>query len=312
MSWCKFDDAADGEKMALAASVVGDSAVAFWFRAVLHCSRNRTDGFVDARLVARFTSHRKPLDVVAALVDARVRPDGVGLLVPCDGGWMVHDYLQFNRSREEAEADDAHRESEKQANKERMKAARDAKRAASVRPVTERTTGERSEVVQPPCALSSRTPAHTTRDPVPSHVDPKEKKQSAQAPAALPQSDLAVEILALAAGHHRIAPLVDAAFASELALIAERGGKARLVSQAFEEAAGEIAAQSITDHGKARSLIQRYVRNVRPLAGVSGTGGGSGAYGAPKAHHGPPGRPEPYNPFGPPTDEELRANGVIQ
>jgi len=299
--------------MALAASAVGDAAIAFWFRVVLHCSRNRTDGFVDARLIGRFTSHRKPLAVVAALVDARVRPDGAGLLVPCDGGWMVHDYLRFNRSRAEAEADDSHREIEKTANKERMRAARDAKRAASVRSVTDRTNGERADVVRHLCALSSRTPAHTTRDPVPSHVDPKEEKQQKSAPAApaalLPVSDLAVEILSLAAGHHRLAPLVDVAFASELALVAERGGKSKLISQAFDEAAGELAAQGITDHGKARSLVVRFLRNVRPVAGVSGAGGGKGTSGAFGGRHG---APEPYNPFGPPTDDELRAAGVLQ
>ena len=125
----------------------------------------------------------------------------------------------------------------------------------------------------------------------------------------LPLSDLAVEILTLAAGHRLLESLIDPAFAAELALVAERGGKSKLVSQAFEEAAGEIAAQSITDHGKARSLVVRFLRNVRPVAGVSGTGGGQGTYGAPKGRHG---APEPYNPFGPPTDEELRAAGVLQ
>lgn len=306
MSWCKFDDAADGEKMALAASMVGDSAIAFWFRAVLHCSRNRTDGFVDARLVARFTSHRKPLDVVAALVDARVRPDGAGLLVPCEGGWMVNGYLDFNRSRAEAEAEDARQKAEKDAAKARAQAARDAKRAVYDQPA--RTSNVRSDVRPDENIPYGNVPHASPRaSPVPSR--PVQQVQSAQAPAALPQSDLAVEILALAAGHHRIAPLVDAGFASELALVAERSGKAKLVSQAFEEAAGEIAAQGITDHGKARSLVVRFLRNVRPLAGVSGTGGGQGAYGAPKARHG---APEPYNPFGPPTDEELRAAGVLQ
>jgi hypothetical protein len=151
---------------------------------------------------------------------------------------------------------------------------------------------------------------HTARDPVPSHVDPKEEKQKSApaAPAALPVSDLAVEILTLADEHHRIAPLIDAAFASELALVAERSGKSKLISQAFEEAAGEIAAQSITDHGKARSLVVRFLRNVRPVAGVSGTGGGKGTTGA---FGGRRGAPEPYNPFGPPTDDELREAGVI-
>lgn len=37
-----------------------------------------------------------------------------------------------------------------------------------------------------------------------------------------------------------------------------------------------------------------------------------GSHLAPKARHGAPGREEPHNPFGPPTDEELRAHGVIQ
>lgn len=287
MSWCKFDDRADGEKMALAAAApgVGDAAIAFWFRAVLHCSRNRTDGFVDARLISRLTMHKKPLAVVDALVAAKVRPDGVGLLVPCEGGWMVHDYLKFNRSREDAEAEEAEAEAERNANKLRMRAARDAKRAEAVRelcgrtdgaqppnvqPATGRTTAERAEVVQPPCALSSRAPERAARDPVPSRPvpTPEEQKSAGEpAPAAPPPpvlSDLGEKILAAAAKHPRLVPLVDAAFASELAMVAEGAGTPHLVAKALAEVAGELAARNTADHTEARSTIVRWVRNAKP------------------------------------------------
>jgi hypothetical protein len=286
MSWCKFDDRADGEKMALASAVpgVGDAAIAFWFRAVLHCSRNRTDGFVDARLISRLTMHRKPLAVVDALVAAKVRPDGVGLLVPCEGGWMVHDYLKFNRSRAEAEADEAEAEAERAASRERMRVVREARRSQHVRSDTERTqteqppnvrrdtdrtTAERSESVRESFALSSRAPERAARDPVPSRPvpTPEEQKSAGEpAPAAAPPlSELGEKILAAAAKLPRVGPLVDAAYANELALIADRCGKAALVGKALDEADGKLAAQGgPVDVGQGRDVIQKFIRNALP------------------------------------------------
>lgn len=157
---------------------------------------------------------------------------------------------------------------------------------------------------RPPCVR-----AHAPSAPAPVTVLSVLGVQGGEppAPAALPTSPVAVEILATA---ERLSLPVDADFANALALIAERAGKGGLVASALEDAAGALAArEGVTTTGQARDLIQRFVRHARPVAGVSGTGGGSGTYGAQKGRHG---APEPYNPFGPPTDDELRAAGVIQ
>lgn len=308
MSWCKFDDRADGEKMALAAAEVGDSAVAFWFRAVLHCSRNRTDGFVDARLVSRLTHHKRPLDVVDALVRAKVRPDGAGLLTPCDGGWMVHDYLAFNRSREQAEAEDARKEAERRAGRARAQAARDAKRA--VYDQTARAANVRSDHRPHESVPYEIVPRASTRaSPVPSRPVPSRAAEGACAPtAAAPLPDLAGEILSVAT---RLGLPVDAEFANALALIAERGGRSHLAAKALEEAAGAVAARAPLTVQASRDLIQRFVRRVRPEEAPLGQGGGGGSGTWRGGRHGAPGAEEPYNPFGPPTDEELRGAGVI-
>lgn len=104
--------------------------------------------------------------------------------------------------------------------------------------------------------------------------------RSAPAPAAVPGSvsegvqgegrpppvlsDLGEKILAAAAKHPRLAPLVDAAFASELAMVAEGAGTPHLVAKALAEVAGELAARNTADHTEARSTIVRWVRNAKP------------------------------------------------
>lgn len=165
-----------------------------------------------------------------------------------------------------------------------------------------RERSQEQSTERPPCVR-----AHAPSAPAP--VTVLSVSEGVQGEAA-PTSDLAEEILTVAKGLPRIASLVDPAFANELAMVAERSGKAKLVAQALDEAAGELAARGgVVDVTTGRSLLVRWVRNARPAKAFSGTGGGSGTYGAQKGRHG---APEPYNPFGPPTDEELRAAGVIQ
>ena len=105
--------------------------------------------------------------------------------------------------------------------------------------------------------------------------------RSAPAPAAVPGSvsegvqgevrpppvlsELGERILAAAAKLPRVGPLVDAAYANELALIADRCGKAALVGKALDEADGKLAAQGgPVDVGQGRDVIQKFIRNALP------------------------------------------------
>ena len=126
MGWAKFDDQFTDHPKVVAA---GPMAELLAVRAVIHCARYETDGYVQAeqlpRLALGITSPKKQ---VAALVR-------VGLWEEAVGGWRVHDFLEYHPSAEQK------REEREQA-RERMAKVRKKKDRSSqdVRPNTERTS----------------------------------------------------------------------------------------------------------------------------------------------------------------------------
>jgi hypothetical protein len=75
---------------------IGPLAEALWFRCLTYCARNRTDGRVPLGFVRKM-GDMDGTALAAVLVDA-------GLLEPDDRGYRMHDYLEWQRSRDEIEA----------------------------------------------------------------------------------------------------------------------------------------------------------------------------------------------------------------
>lgn len=142
MGWAKFDDQFSDHPKVLAA---GPMAELLAMRAVIYCARYETDGLIQAeqlpRLALGITAPRKH---VAALVR-------VGLWDETDGGWMVHDFLDYHPSAKK-------RDKEREGARERM---------AKVRGKKERT----SENVQ---ANGDRSSGYPVPDPVPPLSNPPE------------------------------------------------------------------------------------------------------------------------------------------
>lgn len=117
-----------------------DEHVGLWVKALAWINRQETDGFIPAAMLRRLSSSKKPEKLVEKLIQA-------GLWVACDGGWMVHDYLEWNASKE-------HREARRQAARARMAGARAQKHVPSSPPsertgspdVRANTSGTRGEV----------------------------------------------------------------------------------------------------------------------------------------------------------------------
>lgn len=63
---------------------------------LLYCNLNRTDGFIPGLQVAALTAPKRPGKVAEALVNA-------GLWHQVEEGFVVHDYLDHNSSREQIE-----------------------------------------------------------------------------------------------------------------------------------------------------------------------------------------------------------------
>lgn len=148
MAWARLDDRFDDSMKVSSAFHRAPIAVATYVMSITHCARHETDGLVDEawlkRLIPAYQSRRKALDVLVS----------EGLFEPAkDGGYWIHDYLDYQPSRKELVARRA-REAERKArgrnNRVRDVSARTApgKRAESARPVPiPLTTTDEQQVV---------------------------------------------------------------------------------------------------------------------------------------------------------------------
>jgi hypothetical protein len=93
MGWAKFDDAYHDNPKMLTIGLLGTGLHA---RAITYCSRHETDGYVPAAWVDSQLAELRPADrrrVLEALVVNNAFEQR-------NGGYLVHDYLKFNPSRE--------------------------------------------------------------------------------------------------------------------------------------------------------------------------------------------------------------------
>lgn len=94
MAWVKIDDSfADHPKVASA----GPLGMALQVAALCYCNRYLTDGFVPMAVAPRlvyFEGLADPFDVINRLIDA-------GLWVQVEGGYQIHDYLEYQPSKSE-------------------------------------------------------------------------------------------------------------------------------------------------------------------------------------------------------------------
>jgi len=89
MPWVRLDD---GYPEHPKVDQVGPLAAWLNVCAWAYCARNLTDGFIPNDRVPRLASVRQPLKLVDRLVE-------VDLWERVDGGYQVHDYLDYNPSR---------------------------------------------------------------------------------------------------------------------------------------------------------------------------------------------------------------------
>lgn len=109
MSWVKLDDSFDGHKKVRRA---GLEATGLHARALSHAGKEMEGGHIDPEWVEE-RAGKRGLKLAEKLVQ-------VGLWEPNGNGWVIHDYLDYNPTREEWEA-------------ERAKRSAAGKRAASAR-----------------------------------------------------------------------------------------------------------------------------------------------------------------------------------
>ena len=110
MGWSKF-----GDEFALHRKVrpLSDAAFRLHVTAIIHATRDSTNGAVDAEFIRDLPRVRGTKKIIAELVNS-------GVWDEVEGGWEIHDYLDYNFS-----ADQAERHREKSRERQRRKRERD-------------------------------------------------------------------------------------------------------------------------------------------------------------------------------------------
>jgi len=121
MTWVKLDDQFTSHPKLIQA---GPLAGWLYICGLTYCARYLTDGFIPSPAVRLLADLKKNQEQVDSLVEA-------GLWVKCEGGYQVHDYLDYNPSSEQVRH-------ERTAAKERM----NRHRSPEVRPNNDRTSPE--------------------------------------------------------------------------------------------------------------------------------------------------------------------------
>ena len=95
MTWARFDDGFPGHRKIRRLT---DGAYRLHTTAICFCAHDLTDGFVTREDIAEMESIRQPEKRIAELVKADCWAVAVG-------GWMIHDYLDYNPSRAQVMAE---------------------------------------------------------------------------------------------------------------------------------------------------------------------------------------------------------------
>jgi len=91
VSWVKLDDRFPDHPKMLRLGDDYDACISLHVRALCYCAANLTDGFVPSRV---FCGEKRSAGLLM----------GIGLWESAKGGWQVHDYLEYNPSKEETMA----------------------------------------------------------------------------------------------------------------------------------------------------------------------------------------------------------------
>lgn len=118
MPWGRLDDKAnDNPKLRL----LSDPAWRLWGCGLIYCQAHLTDGFIPDGMIGEFGVKAKNIKAVADELCRSLLPGKGPLWHKQDGGYQVHDYLDWNPPRERILAERAQSEERLKRHKERRK-----------------------------------------------------------------------------------------------------------------------------------------------------------------------------------------------
>lgn len=157
MAWSRFEPGFSRHPKRMKA---GPVASWLWVASVDHCTEFRTNGFLDKASLASLCPSLK----VSELKRAEAALVEVSSWLPCEGGYLVHGYLEHNLSAEQLEADRA-------ASKERYR------KWSGKRAVNDEPNGIQTPLQTPPQHRSSNSLPQSVSQSV-SHQKPSVPRQT--------------------------------------------------------------------------------------------------------------------------------------
>ncbi|HXI50970.1 MAG TPA: hypothetical protein VNH84_05680 [Candidatus Saccharimonadales bacterium] len=178
MSWLKFDDTFPDHPKVLSAGTDAPLVIALQVRAIAYASRHQTDGFIPAAFVVLASrdldelAHCRNCSGDISYNSARWSDQMITLKLweKADGGFIIHDYLEYQQSRKEIA------------------------KALKQRRLASRRGGAATKAAWGPEGRPSRPGSRPTsrRGPIPSHpipIDPKDQLPTPTPPAGRGASD---------------------------------------------------------------------------------------------------------------------------
>jgi hypothetical protein len=151
MPWARFEDRFQEHPKVRKAWRAAPAAIGLHVMAVTYCAGNLTDGYVPSAWVeSQFRRDRDEKAAVAALVDA-------GMWDPADDGWTIHDYLEYQPTKESVLA-----KRQRNAENGRKGGEAKAKRTSSDSPADRQTVA--SDLSKPRTRTQSPTRTHVSPD----------------------------------------------------------------------------------------------------------------------------------------------------
>jgi hypothetical protein len=149
MSWAKLDDQFPDH-----VKVMGAGPLASWLHVcgLCYCGRMLTDGYIPFRQVRKLADVDNPEELAAILVRE-------GLWEEAPGGYVIHDYLDYNPSREKVEAT--------------RQARSEAGRAGGLRSGEARASGIASDFADTFASPSDEAKSNPDPDPLPESRNPR-------------------------------------------------------------------------------------------------------------------------------------------
>lgn len=229
MAWVRIDD---GMPDSLKVAPLSDAAFRAYVTSICYCARSLSDGFVPAKKAKEFSGRPR---VVQELTDATLWESG-------DGGFTVHDYLEYNPTRETvlAERDKA---------KARMKVARSAD-------------------VRPNIDGSSPSPTPTRPTPHPLYPDPVLKPS--------PQPPTAGEVAEMLSGRPLVLRLYDQLFGAGRINDIIRQRLLEVDAEFSDECITHCFQEAASANARSWNLVDKILLRHQAEGCFSGNGNGKG------------------------------------